>query len=93
MLNARTYISIYSLFVYLQDTHLDMGPTGFVPGTHMCYEVKNIIPVLHLPAKIGSAALYNSNLLHQGGGNTAYERGGGGGPGTRVMLTITFAPR
>ena len=92
MLNARTYSSMYSLFVYLQDTHLDMGPTGFAPGTHMCYEMEDV-PVLHLPAKIGSAALYNSNLLHQGGGNTAYERGGGGGPGTRVMLTITFAPR
>ena len=78
MLNARTYSSMYSLFVYLQDTHLDMGPTGFVPGTHMCYEVKNIIPVLHLPAKRGSAALYNCNVLHQGGGNTAYECGGGG---------------
>jgi len=92
VMNARTYSSMYSLFLYVQDTHLDMGPTGFAAGTHMCYEVLNV-PIFYLPAKAGSGALLNSNTLHQGSGNEAYERGGGGGPGTRVMFIVTFAPR
>ena len=92
IMNARTYSSMYSLFLYVQDTHLDMGPTGFAPGTHMCYEVMEV-PVFYLPAKAGSGALLNSSTLHQGSGNEAYERGGDGGPGTRVMFIVTFAPR
>ena len=87
--HARSYGAVYSMFIYLQDTYVDMGVTGMCLGTHTCSGLYDVNDCIFPTFKAGTAAILNSQLYHQGSGNTAFQRE----DGTRVMFIITFASR
>lgn len=86
---GRRHSSMYSLFLYLQDTDESMGPTGFCPGTHMCTDSMEDCPCFFATPKAGTGVILNSQIVHQGSENTAYLKE----DGTRVMFIVTFASR
>ena len=57
------------------------GPTEYVPGTHLDYDLKAASKTPHLPA--GGALLFDYRLKHRGLGNHSAEE--------RPLLYITYA--
>jgi hypothetical protein len=75
---SRTYSHSYSLFIPLQDTTSEMGPTDLCPGTHYCADalyqlceeskigLNEIVPENDGIWKAGDAALLNQQVWHRG---------------------------
>ena len=88
--HARSHGALYSMFIYLQDTYVDMGVTGLCLGSHTCSGMYDVDDCIFPTFEAGAMAILNSQLYHQGSGNEAYHRGD---DGTRVMFIITFTSR
>ena len=103
---ARSFVSMYSLFIPLQDTTKAMGATSACPGTHLCGEESKLDDVcgkLNFQIHDSRGRLANSTADHvwkAGDGmlmqlNT-YHRGPGHtdrNGGHRVMLIMSISPR
>ncbi|CAK9019955.1 unnamed protein product [Durusdinium trenchii] len=82
---------LYTAFLALQDVTYEMGPTHFWPGTntpvaHRRFEddpgCLEAVPLAAPLLQAGDLVMYDSRLLHCGGGNTSTQ--------TRALLYITF---
>ena len=81
---TRPFIApVHALNVFVPLVHLtlDKGPTEFVPGSHIDYDVGTASQVRTLGA--GSALLFDYRLKHRGLGNNSTEE--------RPLLYITYA--
>jgi ectoine hydroxylase-related dioxygenase (phytanoyl-CoA dioxygenase family) len=74
--NYRRDRCVVTSFVALQDVEADMGPTVFIPGSHVA--APNRVATL----RTGDASMFDSRLLHCGGGNASSKR--------RVLFYFSF---
>jgi hypothetical protein len=99
---GRTYSHSYSLFIPLQNTTYDMGPTDLCPGTHMCADdLSNLCSVYKIGLhevrpkekhqqpmwKEGDGFVLNQQAWHRGTGH--FKEGGL----DRVVFIVSFLAR
>ena len=92
--NYRRDRCVVTTFVALQDVESDMGPTVFIPGSHtarahLAFKEANEVggPALAAPncvatLRTGDVSMFDSRLLHCGGGNSSNKR--------RVLFYFSF---
>ena len=92
--NYRRDRCVVTSFVALQDVEADMGPTVFIPGSHVAAAHLAFRdagerggPALAAPNRVatlrtGDASMFDSRLLHCGGGNASSKR--------RVLFYFSF---
>uniref|UniRef100_A0A7S3LCF2 Uncharacterized protein n=1 Tax=Amphora coffeiformis TaxID=265554 RepID=A0A7S3LCF2_9STRA len=93
--NGRN-VDMYSLFIPLQDTVEDQGPTGLCAGTHTCREEKLNCDkwgkTIKATTTAGTGALMNAQLYHRGSKHLLEPAAGETTDTTaRVMFYMTFA--
>ena len=70
-----------NVFVPLVDLTMDKGPTEFIPGSHVDFDIDN--PSRITTCKAGSAVLFDYRTKHRGLGNRSGE--------DRPLLYLTYA--
>lgn len=92
--NYRRDRCVVTTFVALQDVESDMGPTVFIPGSHtasahLAFKEADEVggPALTAPncvatLRTGDVSMFDSRLLHCGGGNSSDKR--------RVLFYFSF---
>ena len=96
LMYARSFGHIYSLFIPLQNTTVEMGGTEFCPGTHICRNGKGFCQRTGFSAidpatnqlPVGYGALMNQQLTHRGPAHNDPRPNS-----DRVVLTLSFTQR
>ena len=82
---VRIPIFITTAHFYLNDMYEELGPTKFVPGTHVKQDRPAPSEELSILCNAGDAIIFRSEIWHRGTANTSDEK--------RYLLQVHYAQR
>jgi len=82
---VRIPIFITTTHFYLNDMYEELGPTKFVPGTHVKQDRPEPSEELSILCQAGDAIIFRSEVWHRGTANTSSEK--------RYLLQVHYAQR